>query len=132
MTKEEQLFVQGSLVVSTVVMGMIFYGVSQRKNRDRHVKIMTTAGIADIVLVLAIVAIRRALPKAMEAETTILRIHLAFSIPALLLWFSAFYTGFQRKKGKCVKLHKANAITFLIMRTGNYVTSFFLHSPAED
>ena len=132
MTDFEKMFVKGSLAVSTVVMLMIFYGVSQRRKRDRHVKIMRTAGIVDIVLVLAIVAIRRALPKAMEADTTILRVHLAFSIPALLLWFSAFYTGSQRLKGKCITVHKWNAIVFLICRTGNYVTSFFLHPASSE
>ncbi len=121
------VFVQVSLVISTLILITIFYGVSQRKNRRRHVPIMVGCGIADILLVVAIIGMRRALPQAMEADTAILRIHLAFSIPALLLWFSAFYSGFMRKKGKCVGFHKFNAIAFLVARTGNWVTSFFVY-----
>ncbi|MGA1203774.1 MAG: hypothetical protein ACYTGJ_05055 [Planctomycetota bacterium] len=132
MNAADRLFVDVSLVVSTCILGLIYYGVSQRRNRARHVRIMTVAGILDITLVLAIVAVRRALPKAMEADTTILRVHLAFSIPALLLWFTAFHTGRRRLQGRCVRLHRVNAIAFLIARTGNWVTSFFIHPPPED
>ena len=121
------VFVQVSLAISTVILITIYYGVSQRKNRRRHVPIMLGCGIADILLVLAIIAWRKALPKAMEAETTILRVHLVFSIPALLLWFTAFYTGWRRKRGECVRVHKWNAIAFLVARTGNWVTSFFVY-----
>lgn len=121
------VFVQVSLAISTLILIAIFYGVAQRKNRRRHVPIMVGCGIADIILVLAIIVWRHALPKAMEADTTILRIHLAFSIPALLLWFTAFYSGVRRKKGKCVGFHRANAILFLIARTGNWITSFFVY-----
>jgi len=121
------LFVTVSLMVSTVILLSINYGVSQRKNRDRHIRVMVSCAIADILLVLAIVYFRRALPKAMEADTTILRVHLAFSIPALLLWFTALWSGMQRKKEKYMRFHRWNAISFLVVRTGNWVTSFFVY-----
>ncbi len=121
------LFVTVSLILSTVILLSIYYGVSQRKNRERHIRIMVSCGIADILLVLAIVYFRRALPKAMEADTTILKVHLVFSIPALLLWFTAFWSGIQRKKEKCLRFHRWNAISFLVARTGNWVTSFFVY-----
>ena len=120
-------FVLVSLIISTMVLAGGFYGVSQRKNRRRHVKVMLTCGIVDILLVLAIVVVRKALPTAMEADTQILRIHLMFSIPALLLWFTAFASGRQRLRGKWVTFHRFNAIAFLIARTGNWVTSFFVY-----
>lgn len=120
-------FVLVSLIVSTMVLAGVYYGVSQRKNRRRHVKVMVTCGIVDILLVLAIVIVRKALPKAMEADTDILRVHLMFSVPALLLWFSAFISGAKRLKGQWVGFHRFNAIAFLIARTGNWVTSFFVY-----
>ena len=121
------LFVKLSLIASSLIVMGICVGVALRHDRRRHVPIMVTCGIADIALVIAIVVMRRAIDTAMAAETWILRVHLMFSVPALLLWFSAFASGFQRRKGKWVRFHRGNAIAFLICRFGNWVTSFFVY-----
>ncbi len=121
------LFVKVSLVLSTLVLIGIYVGVALRRDPKRHVPIMITCGIVDILLVVAIVAIRHALPTAMHPETWILRVHLAFSIPALFCWFAAFISGSQRRRGRWVRFHKINAIVFLICRTGNWATSFFVY-----
>ena len=121
------LFVKIALVISTLVLVGVYVGVWFRRDRRRHVPIMITCGIVDIALVIAIIAFRRAVPTAMEAETTVLRIHLAFSIPSLACWITAFASGFQRLGGKWVRFHRWNAMVFLVCRTGNWATSFFVY-----
>jgi len=120
-------FVLVSLVLSTLVLAGIWVGVALRRDRRRHIPIMVTCGIVDIALVAAIVVARNAIPQALEARTGVLRVHLAFSVPALLGWFTAFASGAKRRKGKWIAFHRWNAIVFLVARTGNWITSFFVY-----
>lgn len=119
-------FVIGSLVLSTLILIGVYVGVALRRDRKKHIPIMLTCGVLDVGLVFAIVAYRQALDTAMAAEGTILRVHLAFSVPALLCWFVAFASGPMRKKGRWTRVHRWNAMIFLVARTGNWITSFFL------
>jgi len=120
-------FVAVSLVLSTLVLIGIGVGVAFRRHRRIHIPLMIGCGIADISLVLAIVLVRRALPTALEADTAVLRVHLAFSIPALLGWGTAFVSGAMRCRGRWKRFHRWNAVGFLVCRTGNWVTSFFVY-----
>lgn len=116
-------------IQSLLIMVLMGYGISQAKKRDRHVKIMSTAIIWDIILVLQIEFTRSAIIKASKIMTnpTMLKIHLFFAISSVLLYFVMIYTGRRVLRGQVElrKKHKKIGWLTFTFRILTFVTSFY-------
>lgn len=117
------------IVLSTLVVLLIFYGLSQRHNRAVHVPVMSAAFAADVVLVLAIELSRQAVEKAVtHVDNGLLMFHVAVSLLSLVMYIALTLSGRKLLRGEeAVRpLHQKMAGAFLLFRLSNYVTSFWV------
>lgn len=114
---------------SFCILTLMIYGVTQAKQRRRHIKIMSTAIIWDLLLILQIELTRNAVAKAMNVieNPTMLKIHLFFAVSSVLLYIVMAVTGPKVYKGRndLIPLHKKFGITTLVFRALTLATSFF-------
>jgi uncharacterized membrane protein YozB (DUF420 family) len=119
-------------IQSFLIVGLFYFGVSKRKNRKLHIKIMSSAIIWDIILILQIELNRGAIKKASQAVTNpmMLNIHVSLALTCVILYIVMFYTGIKVMKGnnKIKAKHKFFGITTLVARTLVLVTSFWAMS----
>ncbi|MFQ5654591.1 MAG: hypothetical protein ACE5GW_07655 [Planctomycetota bacterium] len=123
----QQVFPYVALSLSTVVLVAIIFAVTQRRRRRIHIPMMVACFVADFILLLAVELSREAVKEALTSESWMVRIHVIISVPMLLSWFFALYTGYQRRVGRRVKAHFVNAWVFLVLRALNWVTALFVY-----
>ncbi len=115
---------------SILIVLLMIYGVSQRKNKYKHVKTMKTAIIWDLLLVAQIEFTRNAIATASKAMTnpTLLNIHISLAISTVLLYGLVAYTGTKLKNGQeSIRLrHKLVGVTTLTTRIATLITSFLI------
>lgn len=116
-------------VQSFLILGLIFVGISQKKNRSKHVKIMASAITWDLLLILQIQMNRSAIQKASQVveNPMILNIHVSIAILTVLFYFSLIYTGRKLLKGHNTirPKHKFLGWSAVVLRTLTFITSFF-------
>ena len=117
-------------VQSFIILAMLYYGVTQRKKRSKHIKIMVSAIIWDFILVLQIELSRGAIKQASELVTAplMLKVHLFFAIGSALLFIAMLIMGRKVIKGnnKLLPIHAKLGWTTLFFRTATLVTSYFI------
>ncbi len=122
--------IQSILVFTLMTIGIIF-----RKNRLRHVRLMTTALIWDILLILQIELTRAAIGKASSAlkNPLILNIHVLLALSSVILYGFMIYTGRKILKNEAGfrALHKKLGWTTYVIRFLTLVTSFWAVSEKE-
>lgn len=116
---------------SAIILGLLYFGASRaRINRALHVKIMTSAIIWDILLVLQIELSRKAINTAtkMTSNSFLMNFHIAIAVTVVVLYGFMYFYGRKILKGDNSKrkLHKALGIVTLLLRTSTFVTSFFI------
>jgi hypothetical protein len=117
------------LVISTLVVLLVFYGLSQRHNRAVHVPVMMTAFVADVLLVLWIELERHAVEKAASSiDNGLLMFHVAVSLLTLVGYVILAVTGKKMMNGDAAvrQLHQKAFLLFIVCRLSNYVTSFWV------
>ena len=116
-------------IQSFIILSLIIIGVFLRRKRAAHVKVMLTAIIWDILLVLQIELNRDAIAKASKvvANTQILNIHVSLAVTTVLLYFGMLYTGRKLLKGDGAirPTHKKLGWTTLAFRILTFATSFW-------
>jgi len=116
-------------IQSFLILSLIFYGVYQRANRQKHVKIMASAITWDILLVLQIQLNRSAIQKAVKVveNPMILTIHVCIALSTVLLYFALIYTGRKLLSGQSDirSKHKLLGVSAVVLRTLTFLTSFF-------
>ncbi|MBT4792173.1 MAG: hypothetical protein HON90_11425 [Halobacteriovoraceae bacterium] len=114
-------------IQSLIILALLFYGVIHRKNRFKHIKIMKTAIIWDLLLVAQIEITRNALHKASKvvSNPVMLNIHVSLAISTVLLYGLIFYTGSKLKNGneKIRSKHRTLGFVTLTMRVLTFITS---------
>ena len=119
-------------VQSTCILILMYWGVSVRRRRDLHPKIMVSAILWDLILVGQIELTRNAVAKAsrMTENTALLNIHVGMAISCVLLYFALLYTGrsLLKNNSKLKKVHLFLGLTTLVLRTLVYITSFMIKS----
>lgn len=114
---------------SALILALMFYGASVARQRLKHVRIMGTAIIWDLLLILQIELTRSAIDKAMKIveNPMALKIHLFFAITTVLLYGVMIFTGRKVYKGQnqLRSFHKSMGITTLVFRVMTFATSFF-------
>ena len=116
-------------IKSFLIMSLIIYGATQAKKRNRHIKIMSTAIIWDIILILQIELTRGAIEKASKAVSNpmMLNIHVSIAVSTVLLYLVMIYTGRKVLKGenKILPKHKIFGKVTILMRVLTFITSFW-------
>lgn len=114
-------------IQSFLVVGLLLFGVSKRREKYRHMKIMKLAIVWDLLLVAQIELSRQAINTASKASTNpaIMNIHISLAVSTVLLYFVMFYTGNKLAKGdeSIRKWHKPIGITTLGIRLLTLITS---------
>jgi hypothetical protein len=112
---------------SILIVSLLIYGVYNKKNRYKHVKIMKTAIIWDLLLVAQIELTRSAIATASKvfANPVILNIHVSLAVSTVLLYGLVFFTGRKVLLGDngYRKFHKAVGILTLSTRVATLITS---------
>mgnify|MGYP000109034335 CR=1 FL=1 len=114
-------------VQSILIVSLMLYGVYHRKTRYKHIKIMKTAIIWDLLLVAQIEITRSAILKASRVfeNPEILNIHVSLAISTVLLYGIVFITGRKLQSGdeSIRKFHKPIGILTLTTRIATLITS---------
>jgi hydrogenase-4 membrane subunit HyfE len=114
-------------VQSFLIVALMLYGVSKRKVRYLHVKIMRTVIIWDLLLVAQIELTRSAINTASKAMENhwLLNVHISFAVSTVLLYFAIMFTGQKLLKGneEIRKYHKVLGVTTLTLRILTLITS---------
>lgn len=118
-------------VQSALILSLLFYGVTlPKKNRLKHRKIMVSAIIWDLILILQIEFSRGAINKASKVLSNpwLLNYHVAIAVSCVIGYFILLYTGHQiMKKNTQFKMsHKVVAYTTLLFRVSTFITSFII------
>jgi hypothetical protein len=112
---------------SFLIVALMIYGVYHRRNRFKHVKIMKTVIIWDLLLVAQIELTRGAINTASKAMTNpvILNIHISLAVSTVLLYVLIGITGTKLKNGNegLRKVHKGVGIITLTTRIATLITS---------
>lgn len=105
----------------------IFYGVAVHARRTLHARIMTTCFLADLAMVALIEIQRKAIEQAVGPTSGLMKLHIAVSALAIVLWIPQILTGRAILRGKPrLRRHRVQAWAFLLFRCTNVVTAFFV------
>lgn len=120
--------IQSFLILTTMTLGVYL-----RKKRSVHIKLMGTAIVWDILLILQIELTRSAIVKASKAMTNamMLNVHVSLAVLTVLFYFAMIYTGRKFLKGdnSIRPLHKKLGWTTWSLRILTFITSFWAVSP---
>jgi hypothetical protein len=115
-------------IQSFSIVALLFYGVYHRKTKFKHMRIMKTAIIWDLLLVAQIELTRGAIAKASKVVTnpTILNIHVSLAVSTVLLYGLVWYLGTKLSNGdeSKRKWHKLVGAITLTARVSTLITSF--------
>ena len=122
-----------SYAISTLALIFIFVGLwsLHSRNRVRHAVCMGIAFVLDLGLVLYIELSRHAVDRVAHSTSPLLWFHVAISTAALVLYLVQGFLGYRLYRGNAVArpIHRWCGIAFLVLRLGNYVTSFLVATP---
>lgn len=114
-------------VQSFLIVGLMIFGLANRKNRAKHTTIMKSAIIWDLLLVAQIELTRSAINKASKvfANPVLLNIHVTLAVSTVLLYGLIFFTGRKLETGdeSVRKFHKRVGITTFTVRVLTLITS---------
>jgi hypothetical protein len=114
--------------ISTGVMVILFAGLYFRRKRPAlHWKLMVTAFTIDLSLVLYIELTRHAI-EGLPHASPLLLFHVSVSVAALVGYLIMFVLGSRLLRGRAnVRIaHRNVGLTFMTLRSLNFVTSFLV------
>lgn len=131
-------------IVSTMVLLILLTGVYFRRRREIHTKLMTSAFVIDLALVLYIELTRHAVGTVTTQVRPLLWFHAAISTSVLVLYVVMIVLGRKMLAGaeqsmasgagslnvgitgQTRTLHRNLGMTFLALRVVSYVTAFMI------
>lgn len=115
-------------LLSFVVCLIILAGLYYRRNRRLHARLMMSAFIIDMALVLYIELTRKAVETAIGPMHPFVAFHVIVSVVVVVLYLVQIYLGFKmmRKPACSPKLHGRIGMVFVVLRLANFVTSLFV------
>jgi hypothetical protein len=121
---------QSFCIVALMLIGLFF-----RRQRKKHITIMSIAMIWDLLLILQIEFSRSAILKASKAATNelLLNIHVSIAVSTVILYIFMVYTGRALLAGRTEvrKKHRILGYSTFLMRILTFVTSFWAVVPKE-
>lgn len=122
-------------IQSLAIVVLMLVGIYFRRQRKRHIKIMSFAMIWDVILILQIELSRSAILKASQAvkNTMLLNIHVSIAVSTVILYAFMVYTGRKLLNGdiNIRPRHKMLGWTTLFLRILTFITSFWAVAPKE-
>lgn len=124
--------------VSTFILLVIAVGWFFRRHVAIHIPCMVVAFLMDLTLLLYIEGTRQAIHTVTDslktpAQHAFLLFHVSVSLLVILLYLVQMVSGIvlKRKPGilSMRNAHKMSAIAFIVCRSANYITSFFVGQP---
>lgn len=120
-------------IQSLLILGLMFWGIKNAKNRLLHRKIMFMVVGWDILLILQIELTRNAILKATHSLTNqlfdklLLNIHISMAITTVVLYVILLYLGQNIFKGnrELVERHRIIGYITVTLRILTFITSFF-------
>jgi hypothetical protein len=120
--------------LNTTSLLLLFFGLWNRRRPRVHIPVMVTCIVLDVGNLLLVELTRGAIHQALSAidqaqkpESWLLYFHFTVSVLFLAGYGVAAASGTKLyRRGRCRRLHKANAVVFLFNRLASYVTSFFV------
>jgi len=108
-------------------------GIIVRRKRNLHVKIMSTAMVWDVILILQIELSRSAILKASKAMSNAmaLNIHVSIAVCTVILYGFMIHSGRKLLSGnnQVRKKHKILGLTTFCLRILTFITSFWAVTP---
>lgn len=121
---------------SFFILVLMIFGITQAKKRSLHVKIMSTAMIWDIILILQIELSRSAILKASKAMSNpmLLNIHVSIAVTTVVFYVFMVLTGRKVLAGQnqLIKRHRKLGYTTAVLRALTFATSFLAVSGAQN
>jgi len=118
-------------IQSALILSLLYTGLFFRKNKKRHVPIMLTAIIWDIILVLQIELSRGAIATASKPleNPAILNFHITLAVTTVLLYIGILISGRKLIKGEIQRksLHMKLGFTAITLRTMTLITSYLIN-----
>lgn len=123
-------------IQSALIVALMIYGITRaKKQRSLHVRLMSTAMIWDILLILQIELSRQAILKASKALTNplLLNIHVSIAVTTVIFYAFMVLTGRKVLAGNnaLIPRHRLLGRTTMILRILTLVTSFMAVAPKE-
>ena len=115
-------------VVSAVVLVLVGLGLWCRKRPKWHMRIMASAFVMDVLLVVYIEVTRNAVEKVASQIKLMIWIHALISLGVLICYVVMIWLGRRALRGdKASKsTHRNMGMVFVTLRSLNYATSFML------
>ena len=116
-------------LISTLVVVIIAVGFWLRRRRNAiHIRLMISAFLIDLCLLVYIEYSRQALQKVEASTRPVVWFHAAVSVVVLLCYLSMIHLGRGVLAGNPTarKRHQILGIVFVIVRSLNYITSYLV------
>lgn len=118
---------------SVLITLLMLVGIYFHKKRKLHVKIMSTAMIWDVILILQVELSRSAIIKASKAlsNSSALNIHVSIAVSTVVLYVFMVLTGRRvlQGEGQLLKRHRLLGYGTFMMRLLTLITSFWAVTP---
>ena len=114
---------------SSLIVVLLALGLSLRHRRPRlHVRLMISAFVLDVLLVLYIEISRHAVERVVERVHPMIWFHAAVSVGVLLCYVAMILLGRSVLAGRdgSRNWHRHVGMTFVVLRSLNYVTSYMV------
>jgi hypothetical protein len=116
-------------IQSFLIVVLMLFGIKQHRNRLKHKKIMVSAILWDVILILQIEFARSAILKASKVLTNplMLNIHVSIALSTVVLYIFMYFTGNKILKGRndLMITHKWLGRITMSMRILTFITSFW-------
>jgi hypothetical protein len=118
------LHVESTLVLLIIATGLYV----RRKHPVWHIRLMSSAFVIDLALLIYIEATRHAVEKVVHHVRPMVYIHVAISVGVLLNYVAMIYLGRSVLRGNRASrsAHRNLGITFVVLRGMNYITALVM------
>ncbi|QOV88119.1 hypothetical protein [Humisphaera borealis] len=115
-------------IVSAIVLVLVGCGLYFRKRPAWHMRIMTSAFVMDLLLVLYIEATRHAVEKVVSQIRMMIWIHAGISLGVLVCYVVMIWLGRRALHGNKAskETHRNLGMLFVTLRGLNYATAFMV------
>lgn len=124
-------------ILNTIAVLLIGGGLLAIRRRHTHVALMLTAGMVDLVNVVLVEyyarvsrgsgAVEQGVSALLEGDQLVREVHVAVSSLCVIGFAVALVSGWRLlRRGRSRRLHRANAVVFVVLRLASYVTSFWM------
>ncbi|OFW46064.1 MAG: hypothetical protein A3J29_19080 [Acidobacteria bacterium RIFCSPLOWO2_12_FULL_67_14b] len=120
-------------VLSTLVVVIVAAGVMARRRPAIHLRLMTTAFLIDLGIVIYIESTRHAVERVVGPAGPLIWFHATVSTLVLLAYLGQITLGRRMLAGRATsrRAHIALGLAFCVLRGTNYITAFMVSSTSQ-